>query len=574
VLLQLRIKNFAIIDDCVIQLEPGLVAMTGETGAGKSIIVDALSACLGSRVGADSIRHDTGSAEVDAVFTGEPENKRLASALQDYDLAPDDAIVLSREIHRGGRSVGRINGRAAPVSLLAAAGDALVDLHGQSEHLSLLKSARQLDMLDHFAGTDDLRLRFAGAARELSRARERLHELRAGERTATQRRDLLRFQVEEIERAALGPEEQQELMAERARLSNAAKLAELASAALDLFQGDDVRPGAVDQLSQSARLLSQLTQIDAGMGSVQQQTETMGYQSQDLAVAIRQYRDQIEFDPPRLDHVSARLDEIVRLERKYGETVDDVLAFAETARAELALVEDYDEGVRRLETETRQAEEAAGALALELSMRRAGASERFTAQVRERLQRLGLGPARFEIALTRAPDPDGIEVASGAEAERVAFSTTGIDRIQFLVSFNAGEQLKPIERVASGGETARFMLAVKAVLATADDVPTLIFDEIDTGVGGRGGHVVGAMLRELAQSHQVVSITHLPQIAAQAGQHLKVVKSDRDGETGITVENLDQAGRVHELAEMLAGPSPSETVRKNAEELLSAGRGG
>ena len=520
-LLQLRIKNFAIIEDCTVTFEPGLVAMTGETGAGKSIIVDALSACLGARVGADAIRGEAELAEVEAIFAGDVANANVVKTLTEHGLeAGDDTLILAREIHRGGRSIGRVNGRAVPVSVMAVVGDTLADLHGQSEHLSLLKTARQLDMLDHFAGLDGPRAEFAESARELMAARERLRGLQAGQASALQRGDLLRFQVNEIESARLREGEQEELTQERARLANAEKIAGLAAAALSLLRGDDSQAGVMDRLQEAARSMSQLAQVDRVAEGVARLTEDLRYQAEDLAATIRRYLDEVEFDPPRLDQVESRLYEIERLERKYGPAIADVLAFYQEAGAELANVENYDLRLEQLTAELQAIEERAATAVLDLSERRTEAAESFTVRVGERLQQLGLGPAaRFEITLERAASEDGLPVGGQG---RVAFTSTGIDRIRFMVAFNAGEPLKPIERVASGGETARFMLAVKAVLARADDVPTLIFDEIDTGVGGRSGQVVGAMLRELGQSHQVISITHLAQIAAQAREHLKV----------------------------------------------------
>lgn len=568
-LLQLRIKNFAIIDECLIRFDSGLIALTGETGAGKSIVIDALGACLGSRVSIDSVRTDAERAEVEAIFSIDGARQKLAEKTGDHLSPDDDTLILAREIGRNGRSIGRINGRAVPVSMLASVAEILVDLHGQSDQLSLLKPSRQLEMLDHFAGLDPLRLKFSESARELISARKRLGDFQSGARTAAQRADLLRFQLDEIDGAALRVGEQEELMTERSRLVNGAKLAELASSALEALQGDDRQAGAVAALGACDRLLAHIAQIDLPVGTIQQVAEGLTYQLQDLAASVREYRDGIELDTVRLDDVQSRLEDILRLERKYGESISEVLAFAESARCGLQDVEDYDQRLIDLESEALSRERALAKLAVELSRQRSSASEQFVNEVCGRLQRLGLGPARFEVSLQPVPSEAGIRLDENPHRTSVAFSSTGIDRIQFLVSFNAGESLKPIEKVASGGETARFMLAVKATLASSDDVPTLVFDEIDTGVGGRGALTVGAMLQELGETHQVISITHLPQIAALADQHLKVTKSEKSGQTGVEVLVLDRSARVIELAEMLGGSSPRPAVLKTAEELLS-----
>jgi DNA repair protein RecN (Recombination protein N) len=570
VLLQLRIKNFAIIDDCLLTFDPGLVALTGETGAGKSIIVDALSACIGSRVGPETVRHGADSALVEAIFGVESMTDELAAFTAGHDLTLEDGmLILAREILRTGRSTSRVNGRAVLVSVLAGLGDHLVDLHGQSEHLSILKPLRQLDMLDHFARLDGARAHFAVAAKSLIEARVSLVELRSGQRAAQQRLDLLRFQVEEIEAASLSAGEEERLREEKTRLANAEKLAALANSAIEALTGTENGGGAVELLGESAKLLSQLLAIDSSVEGSLEAADGLRFQAEDLAGALRSYRDAIEFDPMRLDEIESRLDDINRLRRKYGSTTKDVLEFLESARSELQAIEDYDERLIQIEADVAVAETSAATLAQELSERRSAAAGEFTSEVRDRLGRLGLGPAGFEIRLEQSASEDGLQVDSGSSVGgRLAFTFRGVDTARFLVSFNSGEPLSPIERVASGGETARFMLAVKSVLAAADDVPTLIFDEIDTGVGGRSGRVVGEMLRELSRSHQVISITHLAQIAALSDEHLKVVKRQEDKGSEVVVERLDREGRVRELAEMLAGAPPGRAAVQSAEDML------
>ncbi len=569
-LLELHISNFAIIEECHLAFHDGLVALTGETGAGKSIIVDALSAVLGSRTGSDAVRTGSDKAVIEAVFDGKNLTPAAHDVLREQGIEDDEVLILRREIHAAGRSIGRVNGQTVPMSLLGEVGARVVDMHGQSEHLSLLRRDRQLDMLDHFGNLDQQRDAFSAEAREVTTSRERLEELRLGQRGAAQRIDLLRFQIEEIEQAALQDGEDEQLTAERSRLANAEKLAALTGAAIAGLEGSDDQPGASEQLAEISRNLSELARIDGSLEASEQTANDLRFVLEDLVRSVRQYRDEIEFDPVRLDDVESRLTEIGRLKRKYGDTIEDVLAFASKAREDLDSIENYDLRVSELEADLKLSEEKAGRAAGELTARREQAAGMFAEEVLRRLERLGLAGSRFEVGLRHSVTEDGIPAEVDGEVKRFAFSSSGVDQVEFRVSFNPGEELRSIERVASGGETARFMLAVKATLAANDDIGTLIFDEIDTGVGGRSGQIVGTMLRELGESHQVIAITHLPQVAAQAEQHIKVLKSQHADRTGVDVVDLDREARVEEIAEMLAGPAKSETALRSAEELLAA----
>lgn len=570
-LLELRMNNFGIIDRCELSFDDGLIAITGETGAGKSMVVDALSACLGGKVGPDVIRHGAESARIEASFGTEGLRQEILEILREQGLEEEDGVlILSREIHQNGRTVARVNGRTVTLTTLAALGARLVDVHGQSEHLSLLKHRRQLEMLDHFAGTEELRERFSGRAAELVEARSRLMELRSGKRAAEQKLDLLRFQVQDIEAANLRPGETEELAEERIRLVNAEKLSGLASTALTELRSDEGPTGATELLSSAARALSDLARIDHAADNVARVADDLQYRTEDLAQSVRTYRDSLELDPRRLDDVESRLEEIARLQRKYGDSIDGVLSFGREARAQLEAVEDYDERLLELEAAVARAEREAGELAGELSSARRDAAVIFSERVQERLSELGLGKSTFRIDFELTASEDGVEAMMAGASARYAFTSTGIDHVRFMVAFNPGEPLKPIEKVASGGETARFMLAVKAVLAATDDVQTLVFDEVDTGIGGRSAEVVAGTLDGLSGSHQIVCITHLPRIAAQASQHIRVFKREYAGQTTVTTQVLDRPARLQELAEMLAGSSPSQTALRNAEELLTA----
>ncbi len=569
-LVELRITDFGIIDHISVELGPGLTAITGETGAGKSMVVDALNVALGSRLGPESIRHGASGASIEAIFVldsvAEHDRAKLAELGVDET---EEVLCLRRETVPGGRSLARLNGRTLPMASVSAVGEALVDLHGQSEHLSLLRPARQLDMLDHFANLDALRLSFAQQATALRLIRSQLKELRSNRRTNEQMLDLLTFQVEEIDRAALSAGEEEELTAERKRLASAEKLAALATSAYASLAGDGDVPGAADSISEATRRMVELAQIDPNLDASRQVVEELHNQVQEVATTIRRYRDTVEFDPPRLATVEERLDEISRLKRKYGDTIEAVLDFGKEAKRQLDAIEHHDLVLEEMEGREREIEAVAAGIALQLSESRREAATAFAEAVLERLQRLGLGHTRFEVTLERRLDEEGLALPGGTDNARYAYTSSGVDQIQLMVAFNPGEPLRPIEKVASGGESARFMLAVKAALASADDVPTLVFDEIDTGVGGRSGQIVGEMLKELAKSHQVIAITHLAQIAALADHHIKVLKRQTSDRTTTYVEVLSGQAREEEVAEMLAGRNPGEGARKSARDMLS-----
>ena len=569
-LIQLHIDGFALVDHCLIDFQDGFIALTGETGAGKSIIVDALGACIGARISSDVVRSGAAKAQVEAVFARAGHADEIAAILAESGIDDEETLVLSREIQPSGRSISLINGRARPLSTLSRIGEQLVDVHGQSEHLSILKPARQLDMLDHFGRLESLRAEFQQAAKDVAEARAKLLALESNRRQAEQRLDFLRFQVDEIEGAQLEAGEVQSLETELIRLANAERLALLATQTLQALDGEDLQTGCIDSLAGVLSSLAQLTNVDRSLEGTLETAQGLQFQLQDLATTVRSYRDSIEFDPIRLEAVQSRLDQIHKLCRKYGDSVDDVLRALEAARSEVDRIQNYEDNLRSAQQAVAETETVAGRIAADLSRRRLQVAEEFVVGVRARLSRLGLGPALFEVTIDHNPSDDGIPVSIDGDTRRLSYSAAGIDRVHFMASFNVGEAVRPIERVASGGETARFMLAVKATLATADEVPTLVFDEIDTGVGGRSGSVVAEMLSELGESHQVLLITHLPQIASQAGQHLKVSKRDTADRTSIQVTSLKGPERVAEIAEMLSGTPPSSAAVQAASEMLSA----
>ena len=575
---ELSITNFAIIDRLAVRFAPGFNVLTGETGAGKSIIIDAVGAVLGGRVSAEMVRSGAEVARVEAIFTLEEEDSPIGELLRDHDVLDEDegTLILRREIGANGRSTARINGRAVPVSVLNRVGELLVDIHGQSEHLSLFRVDEHLELLDRYAGNGPLRAELAALVGELRRLRRERDELQAAQADAARRLDLLRYQVDEITGAGLRPEEEEELVAEKRVLANAEKLAILAGGASDLLSGADAGArGVLDALNEASAALAELVRLDESQAETLESLNGALYTLEEVSRTLRSYASAIEADPARLAEIEERLDLLHRLKRKYGPTVADVIQFAEKAAREQEDLANSEERLEALATEIELLKERIGALASELSIRRQEAAVRLAAGVERHLDDLNMSRARFTVRLERRPDPDGVPVrlgpadADGGGAEgRFAFDERGIDRVEFLISPNPGEDLKPLARIASGGEASRLMLALKTVLSTVDRTPTLIFDEVDTGVGGRGGHVVGEKLRLLGETHQVLCITHLPQVAALGTNHLRVLKRIEGGRTRAEVEPLVGHERVEELAAMLGGAPPPPAAVKTAEELL------
>jgi DNA repair protein RecN (Recombination protein N) len=566
-LTELSIENFAIIDSLRVHFESGLTVMTGETGAGKSILIDALQVAMGARAGAEVVRDGAPGGAVEAVFEL-PESERqeaLDALLDEYGLDAAECLILRREVNAGGRSSGRVNGRAVPMSVLSVFGSLLVDIHGQSDHLSILRRDRQLDVLDRYGGLASLRSRVANALDEYDRVRSQLQELTEGQREARQRLDLLRFQVQEIEGTQLQVGEEEDLEAERNRLVNAERLTQLSAAAFEALHGE--AGGGLEVIQASAASAQELAAIDPGVAELAQRLQAVQYEVEDVAQELRRYRDGVEYDPHRLDAIEERIDSLSRLKRKYGATVPEVISFGERARAEMENVENLDERIAALERQVGEAERRAGELAGELTVARRKTAKTLGEAIHEALQGLGLKGSQFEIELVQTPSPQGLALPH--DGARYTFTRSGVDNVAFLVSFNPGESVRSIDKVASGGETSRFLLALKSVLAAADETPTLVFDEVDVGVGARAGMSVGERLRELSSTHQVISISHLPQIAALADHHLTVTKKALDGRVSVSVRSLETPDRIVEIAAMMSGTG-TEAARRNAEELLEA----
>jgi len=567
-LTELRIENFAIIQNLELNLGSGLLTFTGETGAGKSIILDAIMALVGGKVDATFIRAGAERAMVEGTFSlpEAADNRQAVRAILEREELQDDpeSLTLGREIRREGRSVGRVNGRSVATTLMREIGGYLVDIHGQSEHLSLLNVRQHIGLLDRFAEIGPRLGDYRATYRKLLSLRRELKELRQSEEDLARRADLLAFQAQEIEAAVVKPGEEEELRHERDRLANAEALSSLARQALALLdEGSPESPSITDLVGQLVQLLSSLGRIDSTRAELQQQVADLEATLGDVTVDLQDYLENIEFNPRRLEQAEERLELIHTLKRKYGGSIESALAYAVQARQKLETFSHAGEKIAELEQEENTMLEKLAAQAQVLSQFRVQAAEKLGEGVETELNDLRMAGARFAVDIRREPSPGGLATDDG---QTVDFDENGIDKVEFLIAPNPGEGLKPLVQIASGGETSRLMLALKNVLVSADAIPTLIFDEIDQGIGGRVGSTVGEKLWRLGRRHQVLCVTHLPQLAAYGDQHWRVRKLVQGGRTLTKVDQLGEADRLEELAQMLG--TLSDASRKTAQEAL------
>jgi DNA repair protein RecN (Recombination protein N) len=566
---ELRIENFAIIDQLALDFSDGLVIFTGETGAGKSIIMDALEMLLGGRAETAVLRTDAARASVEGVFKLAGGNRaEILDILKREDLLDDENyLTLAREVRREGRSIARINGRTINVSLLREIGAFLVDIHGQTEHLSLLDVRAHLGLLDRFANIENALAAYRQTYAVLQAVRRELDDLRRAQADSERRIEMLTFQAEEIEAARLKPGEDEDLRQERDRLANAESLAANAQEALDLVdEGSPETPAITDQFGQAAAALASLARIDTTQADLSARAESLLENLSDLARDLRDYLETIEYNPKRLNETEERLDLIHRLLRKYGGSIESVLALGEKARADLETITNAAEKLDELQTKEAKLLKELSAHGMALSEKRKKAAQTLAKGIETELADLKMEQALFSVDFQTKPDPNGLPIS---DSERVTFDASGFDRVEFLIAPNPGEGLKPLAKIASGGETSRLMLALKNVLAKADQVPSLIFDEIDQGIGGRVGQVVGLKLWNLGRNHQVLCITHLPQLAAFGDQHFRVEKIINNGRTTTSVVRLENEDRILELAQML-GEVSEGTLRSASDILQSA----
>lgn len=564
-LLRLRVQNLALIDTVELALEPGFNVFTGETGAGKSILIDAIDLLLGRRARPEDVRAGARAAYVDGVFAP-PESADLAAALAAYGIEPEESLLISREVVVNGvaRSVARVNGRAVPVRALAELGPRLIDIHGQVEHQSLFRATRQLEYLDRYGGLTRERQEVARLVDRWRAVKAEDAELRRDARETARLIDLLTFQVNEIDGAGLSIDEDEALRGERQVLANAQRLRELAGVSERLLAGDDAG-AAVDRLGEAMATLAQIADLDPAVKPAADQIAEAQAVITDAAQSIAAYAADIESDPARLEEINARLDLLDTLKRKYGDSLSDVLAFANDARRQLSELGAADDRRRGLAAEQAALETDLARAAQDLRARRLAAAEQLTRVIARELADLNLPDATVEFPLETRADAAGLAFDEGEEP--VAFDRSGVDVGEMQLSVNRGQPVRPLAAVASGGEMSRILLGLKSALAAVDETPTLIFDEIDVGVGGRSGDVVGQKLARLARAHQVLCVTHLPSVAAFADTHFVVEKHDEAAGTVTDVRRLDPDAVVEEIAAM--GGSRTTAGRRVARDLLA-----
>lgn len=543
----LHIENIAVIETADISFDRGFNVLTGETGAGKSIVIDAISAILGERAYRDMIRTGAGRAGVRAVFTDVPE----LAWFQDNGVAYDAETVIQREIFLDGRNVCRVNGSLVSVSILRKLGIQLINIHGQHDSASLFDEENHLQFLDDFADNAPLREAYGEKYRAVMALRREIDSLAMDEGEKLRRMETLRYQIEEISKANLQPGEDEALEERRKLLQNGEKLSDGLDEAVECLYGGDDADGATALLDSAQRALARLARFSDSFTGFQERVADLMYQVQDVAEEVRSARNALAYSAEELEEIESRLDIIHRLRRKYGVTCVDILEYLEKAREELDNIEFADDHLERLKGKLKKAEKEAWAAAAALRENRQLAAKRLEARILEELSQLDMPRVQF-----------------ACRFEERELTPNGADGTAFYLSANAGEALKPLSKVASGGELARIMLAMKNVLAEKDKVQTLIFDEVDTGVSGRAAQKVAQKLRSVAQYKQVLCVTHLPQMAALADTHLLISKSERAGRTFTSVTPLDREGRKQELARIIGGTNITETTLKSAEEML------
>jgi DNA repair protein RecN (Recombination protein N) len=562
-LLRLSIHNIALIESMDLEFGGGLNVLSGETGAGKSIIVDALGLVRGDKTQRMLVGLYGDSARVEGVFDVGANAAALA-AMSEYGLdGSEGLLILSREIGKSGPSICRANAQTVTLAALRRLGDALVDIHGQHEHQSLFDQRTQMPMLDRFGGRETLEAvrAVAKAFRRYTEIEDRLREKFGDESDREKRMDFLRFQTEEIAAARLRPDEEEELSALRKRMQNAQRITDTLTEAYDLLYGDTDGRAATAAVDRALSGFEQIRALDPEYERLAEKLRSAYYALEEIALDVRDLRAAFSYDPQLLEETQTRLDRIARLKRKYGPTVRDVLAFYESAAKELEELENSAEVIARLESERAGLAETLFSQCTALHRARAAAAGRLAEQVRAQLKDLGLEKARFEIALSSPP-------ASPGEAGG-RMGPGGFDNIEFLISPNVGQDLMPLARIVSGGEASRIMLALKTIVAELDDVGTLVFDEIDTGLSGRIAHIVAQKLGMIAKDRQVLCITHLPQIAAMADAHFLIEKSDDSKKTFVSVSRLDPEGEIGEIARLSGAGRDKTAVKAHARQMKS-----
>ena len=548
----LHIENIALIQSADIRFEPGFNVLTGETGAGKSIVIDSIGAVLGERTSRELIRTGAKSALVTAVFTQVPPLPWLE---ENGFPTGEEELLLQRELQGDGRNVCRIDGKLVTVAQLRELGRQLLNIHGQHDGQQLLDPASHLGYLDQFGGCQPLLEDYQEAYRKWHDIRREMDKLQMDEAERSRRVDTLNYQIQELERAQLKAGEDEELSARRTLLRSAGKLMEAVQSAEFALSGDEDRDGACSLIAQAEGEVQGVSSISPELSELSEKLTALRCAADDAADTLRDLSRSFDFSPGELDQVEERLDLLYRLRKKYGPTVEDMLAYLDRCRKELDQIQYADDTLARLEKDLKKAQKEAARRGESLSQARREAAGALQARVQEELRQLDMPKVQFQTEFT----------PKGGEA---GMDETGLDEVQFLMSANLGEALKPIQKVASGGELARIMLALKNVLAEGDQIGTLVFDEVDTGVSGRAAQKVAEKMAQVARGKQVLCVTHLPQIAAMADTHFSVQKGEREGRTYTQLERLDRSQRREELARLIGGASITPSLLESAEELL------
>jgi DNA repair protein RecN (Recombination protein N) len=571
-LLELRVKDFGIIEDINWNLSEGLNVITGETGAGKSLVIDAVEVLLSGKIDEENIRYGSDGTYIEGLFAL-PDRKSsldgLKSLMDENGLSADDGtLVISCELKRQGRSVIRINRRAVPRNLLSQVGAYLIDIHGQSDHLSLLNTDYHIDFLDSYAHTLDLRQKFASLYSELSKAESELESLAKADKDTSAQEELLRFQADEIKKAKLVDGEDAELERELKIISSSEQLKSSSFEVYSMLNGEDSSSSsisALEALNRAVRIIARLSELDPALKPELAMLEGVVPDVEETARSIRNYSDNMEFDAGRLAEIEDRLELVRNLKRKYGQSIPEILAYLDGIENKLGRYSGSAERIEELKKQSVSLRQEMGKLGNELSKARAQAAEKLIYQVNSELADLKMEQVRFDVSITQKKSANGIPLSNG---ENYEFTKRGIDTVEFMASTNPGEPFKPLAKIASTGEISRFMLALKGAFSKTDNIPILVFDEIDIGVGGRCGEVIGEKLWALAKDRQVLCITHLPQIAVFADAHHAIRKNMDGSRASTTLESLKGEALINELTMMLVGSQYSESSVNSIKELM------
>ena len=575
-LLELHIGNFAIIDQVTLSFSSGFSVLSGETGAGKSMIIDALGILRGDRFDASHIRSGTDRSRIEGVFQMKA-HPDFVALLDEHGLREDDDenIIIFREVNReSNRTVSRINGRAVTNAVVREVGSWLIDIHGQHDGLTIFNAKTHLDILDRFGALFPARQKVSDLFTHWKTLRAELSELRSAADRRTERIQELRALQADVSAAKLIQGEEEALVAERSRFQNGARITELTTQIYQTLTGDERRPrGIVDSSVVVAQLCADLQKYDPSIEPIVTQATELQYALADLAQAVRSYRDRIEFDPGRIEAIEDRITELRAIQRKYRATVPELIERATQATTELDKLEHSDEYVAALEQQELRLRGQLGAAALVLSQQRASAATKLAGAVEASARDLAMPHVRFAVQQTQTNAFDGVVAhKSDGTTALLACDRSGIDRVEFMIAPNPGEEPKSLAKTASGGEGSRLFLAIKSVLAQVEVVETMVFDEVDTGVGGRAGAVVGEKLWHISRHHQVLCISHLPQVATFADTHYAISKKVSAERTSTHVTALDEHGRIDELAAMLNGHPVSAQSRTVAADMLTHAR--